>query len=325
MNKILIAALMGAWLISGSIAKASQVEEGQAALVQQSKLPQINIDAFDKDAMEDVLVNWGTFELVGPSVDTLRDLRHKALEKARVILHLPIEELEKVTHKTDTLLTVFHGFQNVMAASIASYDKSIAEGRKPFDKQKQIAFHQKPYLCMLAPEGQHVQEFHDYYYTSRALLVRLYNLICDHFIRDESFRSDLSDHVGSAMSSRRYFAEESGDVQNGWTGIRAHSDHGILTMVISNQVGLEVLHDGQWVASPAGEDHAIINIGDWTQMQTRLKFLAGIHRVQCVPIERTSIAIFLNPNFNEKRITPSGIIATFNEYLKERDKFLATK
>ncbi|MBP6986484.1 MAG: isopenicillin N synthase family oxygenase [Alphaproteobacteria bacterium] len=322
-NKSIMLGLCASVLLSFEATHASELTEAHRKQpVKQVLLPKINLEDFDLAVMKDVLMNCGTFELVGPSADSLRELRQRAMAKQKIVLNLPIEILEQVTHKKGSLETIFNGFQNLEAESIASYDKAIAEGREPLDRLTQIALHRKPHQEKFSPGGIDISEYDDYYYASLAVLKRLYFTIAEHFIPKENW-SDLENDKQSALSSRKYYEKAGDGVLKGWTGIRAHSDHGLLTMVVSDKPGLEALYNQDWISAPSGLEHVIINVGDWLSKDTNIPFKAGVHRVLPIKGERYSLATFLNPKFTEKRMTPSGMMATFEEYLKDRNKYLA--
>jgi isopenicillin N synthase-like dioxygenase len=277
-------------------------------------LPQIDLDAFDPAIMEHILLNYGTFELVGPSVDELIPNAVKALEQCREILALPLETLERAYHKAN-----FHGFQNVHKESM----ELAAQGKGPV--RNQIAFHYKPYLEPNFPEGVENREAYATYYGKAKTLVRkLYDAICTSLVTPEMKTVFREDQQTSAMSTRKYFPGSTGE-----TGIPPHSDYGLLTLVISDQQGLEVLEGqntetGKWISAPFGtieKPRFYINVGDWMLFQTgRKDFVAGVHRVPSVQELRHSIAFFLNPSPSEELETPSGKTVSFQQFLKSTKK-----
>jgi hypothetical protein len=104
--------LCASMLLAFEVTHATEgLDELVANPAKQISLPQINLDNFDVAVMKDVLLNYGTFELVGPSADSLRELRQRALDKSKIVLNLPIEVLQTVTHKKDSLETIFKDFK----------------------------------------------------------------------------------------------------------------------------------------------------------------------------------------------------------------------
>uniref|UniRef100_A0A5B7BB86 Fe2OG dioxygenase domain-containing protein n=1 Tax=Davidia involucrata TaxID=16924 RepID=A0A5B7BB86_DAVIN len=77
-------------------------------------------------------------------------------------------------------------------------------------------------------------------------------------------------------------------------GITAHSDPGILTILLQNQIsGLQVLHENQWVDVLPIPGGLVVNIGDLLQMISNSKYTSNVHRVLVNSVEpRISVACF---------------------------------
>lgn len=282
-------------------------------------LPQINIDKFDKDEMEKILKEYGTFELVGPSIEKLSADAQKALEKTKEILTLPIENLEKVKQ------VGFHGFQNVRQETLDKQKAKIAldEDISKFPIRNQIAFHYKPYkeanvssLDSRIPLGVdglpvNVEAYSKYYKDGMEVLHRLYKEIADNFIAKTNV-SNVENDTQSVLTTRRYFKGTEGE-----TGIPEHSDYGLLTLVVSDQPGLEVKHCENWLTAECTPKlRFYVNVGDWLLFQTgRKDFTAGIHRVPHIDKERFSMALFLNPPYGEEQETPKGGKVPYQKFL----------
>lgn len=282
-------------------------------------LPQINIDKFDKEEMEKILKEYGTFELVGSSIEKLNADAINALEKTREILMLPIENLERVKQ------VGFHGFQNVRQETLEKQKAKIAleEDISNFPIRNQIAFHFKPYKeALLAPSESriplgidalqvNIDAYKKYYNDGMKVLHRLYKEIADNFIPKTNV-SDLENDTQSVLTTRRYFKGTEGE-----TGIPEHSDYGLLTLVVSDQPGLEVKHCENWLSAECTPKlRFYVNVGDWLLFQTgRKDFTAGIHRVPHIDEERFSMALFLNPPYTEEQETPKGGKVPFQKFL----------
>lgn len=81
-------------------------------------------------------------------------------------------------------------------------------------------------------------------------------------------------------------------------GVGPHRDTGFITFIQQHRTaGLEIEHDGEWVAVPVRDDALVVNIGEMFQLVTRGYFKATVHRVVSPPpgVERISLAYFFNP------------------------------
>ncbi|KAL2892333.1 1-aminocyclopropane-1-carboxylate oxidase-like protein 3 [Bienertia sinuspersici] len=90
-------------------------------------------------------------------------------------------------------------------------------------------------------------------------------------------------------------------------GIASHTDPGILTVLVQDQVGgLQVKHDDKWIDLKPVRGALVINIGDLFQVISNDEYKSGEHRVLANPFSqpRVSIAVFLSPGTYEKTYGP---------------------
>ena len=120
----------------------------------------------------------------------------------------------------------------------------------------------------------------------------------------ESFFLDRTAH---AIATRRgiNYERRPGDpaVEPGQLRMGAHTDYGILTVLLADDVpGLQIQRDGTWrdVATPPGT--LLINIGDMLARWTNDRWNSTMHRVVPPPadtsgtVRRRSVARFLEPD-----------------------------
>jgi isopenicillin N synthase-like dioxygenase len=84
-------------------------------------------------------------------------------------------------------------------------------------------------------------------------------------------------------------------------GCGAHTDTDMLTLLMQDDIGgLEVLNaDKQWISGRPLPGSIVCNIGDVVSKWTGGKYVATFHRVRITkPVERFSIAMFFEPNFD---------------------------
>lgn len=80
-------------------------------------------------------------------------------------------------------------------------------------------------------------------------------------------------------------------------GTDAHTDYGLITMLLTGDSGLQIYYGGHWQAVPVVPDSFVINVGDLLAMWTCDAIKSTIHRVQYVSNSkpRYSIPFFLHP------------------------------
>lgn len=104
-------------------------------------------------------------------------------------------------------------------------------------------------------------------------------------------------------------------------GHNKHTDIGSLTLLFSEQWGLQVLspRNGEWEFIRPNPPHAVINVGDSLRFLTGGKLNSCVHRV--VPVDGTtqeehrySIAYFLRPEDNARYTDSNGKEVTAKEW-----------
>ncbi len=85
----------------------------------------------------------------------------------------------------------------------------------------------------------------------------------------------------------------------GKMGVHHHSDAGILTLLLQDQVaGLEVLNADRWDIVDPVEGALLVNLGDMMQVFSNDRYKAPLHRVSAsVNRERYSVPFFYNPAY----------------------------
>jgi len=99
-----------------------------------------------------------------------------------------------------------------------------------------------------------------------------------------------------------HYSSEASDERNGLYACGAHSDYGMLTLLLTDDnPGLQVrLEGGEWIDIPPKKGAYVVNIGDMFERWTNGKFRSTVHRV-ITPAdanERYSIPFFFEPNFD---------------------------
>ncbi|XP_077213203.1 2-oxoglutarate-dependent dioxygenase 19-like isoform X2 [Tasmannia lanceolata] len=83
-------------------------------------------------------------------------------------------------------------------------------------------------------------------------------------------------------------------------GMPAHSDHGLLTVLMENGVaGLQVMHNGKWVHTKTVPNSFLVNIGDHMEILSNGKYKSVVHRaVVNNKSARISIAMAHGPSLD---------------------------
>ena len=85
----------------------------------------------------------------------------------------------------------------------------------------------------------------------------------------------------------------------GHLGVNQHTDAGAVTVLLQDQPGLEVFHEGEWKLVEPRRDALVINIGDIVQVWSNDLYRAALHRALVRPdVERFTSAFFLNPPYS---------------------------
>nr|XP_043626438.1 1-aminocyclopropane-1-carboxylate oxidase homolog 6-like [Erigeron canadensis] len=90
-------------------------------------------------------------------------------------------------------------------------------------------------------------------------------------------------------------------------GITSHTDPGVLTMLVQNDVGgLQVKCGEDWVDVEVVPGAIVINIGDMLQIMSNDEYKSVEHRVLANNVERAriSVVVFFNPSIREKTYGP---------------------
>jgi isopenicillin N synthase-like dioxygenase len=283
------------------IPNEKKIDELVSIITAAPAVPQINYDDFVVEDMLDILRNYGSFELVGPTIERFRNAAEAMMKKSKEVFALPLDILEAVGYED------FNGFQD--------FRKRL---RPNEPVRNQIGYHYKPYKePHRIPKGvENLKEFDEYYEQGMAILRSLYRKIAITLKMDPARISPFTRDILSALSIRKYFDDSKGD-----TGIPEHSDIGLLTLVFSDAKGLEIKKGENWI--PAAHTPGwrfYVNIGDWFLLQLaesmRTTYRPGIHRVPQGQLKH-SVVLFMNPD-NDERVTVNNEVKSFSVYARTR-------
>jgi isopenicillin N synthase-like dioxygenase len=108
-------------------------------------------------------------------------------------------------------------------------------------------------------------------------------------------------HFQEPIASLRllHYAERESNPDNGIFGCGAHSDYGMLTLLLTDEnEGLQIIHEGSWIDVPPRPDAFVVNLGDMCERWTNGLIKSTTHRVISTGKgERYSIPFFYDPTF----------------------------
>jgi isopenicillin N synthase-like dioxygenase len=154
---------------------------------------------------------------------------------------------------------------------------------------------------------QNIELFDRFISLSHYLLKTLLSSLSDALNIDEAHRFENSHRdeqpTNTTLVLLRY--PKNSDTRN--IGHNKHTDIGSLTLLFSNQWGLQVMtpEKKEWAFIKPRANHAIINVGDSLRFLSGKRLYSCVHRV--IPVNgarqeehRYSIAYFLRPESNVK-------------------------
>jgi len=121
-------------------------------------------------------------------------------------------------------------------------------------------------------------------------------------VSDDEYLFDRHFDPASSFLRLIHYSDEPSDVDAGVYGCGAHSDYGMITLLLTDDnPGLQVLKGGEWTDVPPKEGAFVVNIGDMFERWTNGKFRSGVHRVVTPregARERYSAPFFFDPDFD---------------------------
>jgi isopenicillin N synthase-like dioxygenase len=165
------------------------------------------------------------------------------------------------------------------------------------------------------------QIFAEYFSTCHSITLELLACLSDALhlngrARFESYHRDYTP-ANCAMSILRYPKSCPGDK---YFGQNKHTDNGSLTLLLTDQPGLEMLSPvtKQWAVVKPKNNHAVINVGDTLRFLSGGNFRSAVHRA--VPVfapnweDRITVAYFLRAEDGARITNNEGITMTAREW-----------
>ncbi|KAH7864263.1 hypothetical protein Vadar_027635 [Vaccinium darrowii] len=160
------------------------------------------------------------------------------------------------------------------------------------------------------PESER-EEVAEYCSSVRGLVLRLLGAISESLgLQTDYIDKQLGNH-GQYMAMNYYPPCPEPELTYGLPG---HTDRNLITILLQDDVpGLQVLHNGKWVAVNPIPNTFIINIGDQMQVISNDRYKSVLHRaVVNSNKERISIATFYSPS-------PDAVIGPAPDLIDDED------
>ena len=273
------------------------------------QLDNSDIDTLVKD-VRSACVEVGFFYLENHGISP--DLIQQVMEQSKILFDLPLEEKQLISDKSMT-----RGYTAFEEETLDPERQTKGDTKEGFYIGKDVPAESPEYNPAKltgpnqwpsperSPSMKDCQAFQDVMneYRSECIRVgsRLVQVLAlaiglddEHFF-DKAFADPLT-----TLRLLRY-AKESSDPDKGVFACGAHSDYGMLTLLLTDEhQGLQIFtKDGTWIDVPPRPTAFVVNLGDMLERWTNGMFRSTVHRVLTHgTAERYSLPCFFDPHFD---------------------------
>ena len=143
--------------------------------------------------------------------------------------------------------------------------------------------------------------FSEYYNYVKNIAEDIFHQIMDSNNINKNKYIDIITPPNATLSILHYPQVE---MTNKMVGIHPHCDWGLITVLYTDNNGLQININNRWINVPTKKDHFIINIADMVEILTNGKYKSTLHRV-INQEEKYSMALFFEPR-KDSIIKPIG-------------------
>ncbi|CAM6121352.1 unnamed protein product [Calypogeia fissa] len=279
-------------------------------------------------SIDDACRNWGFFQVVGHGVP--EELRQRILSLGREFFNLPVSEKAKWTGEQKNL---------PIAKPSLGKSRTTSSGHQSW---RDLFRHRiDPVRDAEVNEWPTTPKFYretmmEYTRATTKLTTTLFELMSEglnlssQHIHQSVGGAENLDHV---IMLANYPRCPQPDLA---LGIIGHTDPNLLTLVIQDDVGLEVKKDGFWIPVVQAYNGFVVNIGDSLQIMTNDMYTSAEHRVVTnAKRDRISAMVFVQPQNHVNVGVMSDVVPTnktaiykaisWSEHLKYAKKGLDNK
>lgn len=277
-------------------------------------IPTICLEDSDQDGIVKTLrsacTDVGFFYLEDHGISN--DLIERVMQQTKLLFDLPLKEKEAISDKVMTRGYTAFEEEKLDPKRQSKGDtkegfyigKDISKDSEEYNPGKLMGPNQWPSPTN-SPSMKDCQAFKDVMdeYRKECMRVgfRLVQLLALAIgLEDEHyFDEDFSDPLVTLRLLR--YADETSKPEDGIFACGAHSDYGILTLLLTDEnEGLQILtKEKEWIDVPPRPFAFVINLGDMLERWTNGLFRSTVHRVLTTGnAERYSLPCFYDPHFD---------------------------
>jgi len=253
-----------------------------AEIVEGESIPIIDLSALDRSPQErqeaikylgQACADWGFFRVVNHGIR--ESLITRMLDVAHQFFSLSSEEKMKYETK-DVLNPVRYG---------TSYNANVDQFFNWRDYLKHFSY---PELHTPDNPPNYREVAGEYFKETRKLALTLMGAISESLgLQPDYIQTVFKEGIQLSVLNLYPQCPEPDQTM----GFAPHSDQGGLTILLQNDVGgLQVQHDGRWVAVEPAPNTFVVNVGDHLEIVSNGKYKSVLHRA-VVNTERTRISI----------------------------------
>jgi isopenicillin N synthase-like dioxygenase len=265
-------------------------------------IPTIRLSDLDAvPALRAACIDVGFFYLEGHGLDSGEILQ--VFEESRKLFDLPLKEKEALSDKV-----MSRGYTAMQEETLDPtvqkegdtkegyyIGREVATTDPRYDPVKLRGPNQWPSKDMLPRFQSTMEKYHGKVSSVGHQVVQLLALALglENTYFDEQFREPI------ATLRLLHYAKRESQPEEGIFACGAHSDYGILTLLLTDQhPGLQILYRGQWIDVPPKPHAFVVNLGDMLERWTNGLMKSTQHRVLTSgDEERYSIPYFYDPAF----------------------------
>ncbi|KAF3448299.1 hypothetical protein FNV43_RR09012 [Rhamnella rubrinervis] len=261
------------------------------------QLPILDLSSPDRSSIANCLrqacIEYGFFYVVNHGVE--EELVEQVLDESSKFFSLPLEEKMKLLRKEH------RGYTPLFSEKLDPQSTSKGDSKESYYIGPLENMNQWPSQEILPCWRATMDSFYSKILSAGERLLSLVALALN--LNEDFFETTGAlDRPTAVLRLLHYPAGDFGSSDEEILGASAHSDYGMITLLVSNGVrGLQVCREKSnqplvWEDVPHINGTFIVNIGDMMERWTNCLFRSTLHRVIPCGQERYSLAFFLDPN-----------------------------
>lgn len=236
------------------------------------------------------LSSWGCFQLINHGIP--REGLDEMREISRRFFGLPMEEKKKY----GMLAGGNNGFEGGTVvnsnyqASLSEWNEALSLTVYPQERRQLEFWPEKPLKFR--------EVLHEYTTKLTTLFEAIFKMVlCSLNVDEKKFGERYGKN--REINTRLNYYPQCPKANEEVLGLKAHADFSAITILLQDELGLQVQKDGEWFSIPVFPDALFVNIGDPMEIMSNGIYKSAIHRVVTNPeTSRVSIASFWDSDRN---------------------------